>query len=359
MKKSEITPIKPRNLEIELLRFIFSVGIVLCHSHVFAQKGVTTLLRRGMLGVEFFFVVTGYLMALAVMRKGSDRVSWNDTKTFLQKKVKAFGPDFVISFVIAFFVVFMYDGKYTLKALFTLARNAVWEFSLVFMAGIPSKHVNGADWYLSAMLISLLVLYPLACKYREKFLKVIAPTITVVALAVLYNKFGTTAGTYNRVGWFYVGLVRAFGEISLGAACFPLIQKLQQCNLTAAGRKVVTALEALLLFAILTYFQLGTNKGGDAAAMLMITGLACLAFSGLSNWHSLLKQDLCLFLGKISLDIYLSNVYWAHMMKKLYLGRVEYFKLLVIYLILVTVSTFVTYKLSQFWRARNHPRGTL
>ena len=360
IKKSDIAPIKSRNLEIELLRFIFSVGIVLCHSNAFAVKGVATLFRRGMLGVEFFFIVTGYLMAFAVMRK-NESFSWKNTKAFLQKKIQAFGPDFVISFIIAFIVVFLYDGKYTLKALFILAKNVIWEFSLVFMIGISSKHVNGGDWYLSAMLIALLVLYPLACKYREKFLKVIAPAISVVAFVVLYYKFGTTAGVYNRVGWFYAGLIRGFADISLGAACLPLVQSLQKRSLTAAGRKFITAIEALLLITILAYFQWAAGrwpyKGGDVAAMLMITGLICLSFSGLSNWNNWFKPEVCLFLGNISLDVYLSNVYWAHMMKKLYMGKVEYVKLLLIYLLLVTVSTFVTYKLARLWRAHIPSKG--
>lgn len=50
-----------RNLEIDLCKFIFSIIIVLLHSfNLF--NGKFLYMPGGSIGVDFFFIVTGYLL---------------------------------------------------------------------------------------------------------------------------------------------------------------------------------------------------------------------------------------------------------------------------------------------------------
>lgn len=49
-----VEKIKKRNGNIEILRFLFCIGIVLFHAWVNP---------RGFIGVEFFFIVTGFFLA--------------------------------------------------------------------------------------------------------------------------------------------------------------------------------------------------------------------------------------------------------------------------------------------------------
>ena len=51
-----------QNYFIDFLRFVFSVGILLYHSWSFTGEFGKGLFNAGYLGVDFFFIVTGYLM---------------------------------------------------------------------------------------------------------------------------------------------------------------------------------------------------------------------------------------------------------------------------------------------------------
>jgi peptidoglycan/LPS O-acetylase OafA/YrhL len=64
---------KQKNGKIEIMRFIFSVIIILFHCHrsigfhhlVIGQSRIPVL-NRGYFGVEFFFVISGLLMAKSI-----------------------------------------------------------------------------------------------------------------------------------------------------------------------------------------------------------------------------------------------------------------------------------------------------
>lgn len=55
-----------RNGKIELLRFIFSLVVALFH--FLPQIGESKLLSSGFFAVEFFFIVTGYLLAKSLSK---------------------------------------------------------------------------------------------------------------------------------------------------------------------------------------------------------------------------------------------------------------------------------------------------
>lgn len=64
---------KKINGEIELLRFVFAIGVVLVHSkNLFGEEWKYFL--KGSFGVEFFFIVTGFFLAKSVSKinRGGD-----------------------------------------------------------------------------------------------------------------------------------------------------------------------------------------------------------------------------------------------------------------------------------------------
>lgn len=65
---------KKRNGSIELYRFLFALVIMVRHiKPLFVSNGYNRLFGRGALGVEFFFIVSGYLMAKnAAARQGAN-----------------------------------------------------------------------------------------------------------------------------------------------------------------------------------------------------------------------------------------------------------------------------------------------
>ena len=85
-----------KNGRVEFLRFIFALGILFFHIHKrFADGGMIELgntglnfFARGYIGVEFFFLVSGYLLAASAYAKREKSTAMIGTETALMMKKK-------------------------------------------------------------------------------------------------------------------------------------------------------------------------------------------------------------------------------------------------------------------------------
>lgn len=78
---------------IEIWRLLFALSVVLCHAAILPQKPSTFVCTT--LGVEFFFLVSGYLMAASAAAKPEPCVlvgeaTWN----YISKKLEVIFPVF-------------------------------------------------------------------------------------------------------------------------------------------------------------------------------------------------------------------------------------------------------------------------
>ena len=108
--------IKKRNGKIEFLRFLFAVIIVLHHSRYLVSDEKCIFLG-GSLAVEFFFIVSGYLMMATIEKKrltnSSVLMLGNETLQFILKKVKSVYPDVLIAWIIAcVFISYVKDNSF-------------------------------------------------------------------------------------------------------------------------------------------------------------------------------------------------------------------------------------------------------
>ena len=50
------------------------------------------------------------------------------------------------------------------------------------MSGMAGYRVNTVTWYISAMILAMLILYPLLIKYKDTFFFIIAPCLSIFLL---------------------------------------------------------------------------------------------------------------------------------------------------------------------------------
>ena len=77
--------------ELEFLRFVFAIEIILWHTNVLLDTRIST---GGYRGVEFFYIITGYFLAysLSYRRQNEERKLMSselasETKDYIFKKV--------------------------------------------------------------------------------------------------------------------------------------------------------------------------------------------------------------------------------------------------------------------------------
>ena len=97
---------KKRNGEIDLLKFLFALMIVIFHSKNFTDQSGQSPFIAGAIGVSFFFIVSGYLLVQSTEKLivPEEELIGKPTIKFLWKKIKGFLPNVYVAWVIAFCV---------------------------------------------------------------------------------------------------------------------------------------------------------------------------------------------------------------------------------------------------------------
>ena len=274
-KKEErmMNKLSSRNYEIEWLRFVFSIMIVLNHAKYFSADSFFPVLGCSF-GVEFFFLTSGYLMAAHVMNNpfqknicskgettplGITSVG-SDTTVFLFRKVKKFYFKFVIAEIIGYLFAFI-ARRMALKEIIKTLFNSLSEVLLISMFGFKKMGGwNGAIWYISSMLIVMAFLYPILVYWRKKALQLIFPMISLLVLGYLCAALGNPRDPTKWLGWIYKGNLRALGEICLGACAWNLVQWFHVQPWNIFGRIVLAFVKNACYISVICYVFI-YNKG--------------------------------------------------------------------------------------------------
>lgn len=341
--------VSKRNGTIDLWKFAFSVMIVLFHSfYLTNEKG--TIFAGGALAVEFFFLVSGYLMVASASRyERQEGPIGQKTRDFLFRKIRGLYPELVIAWGIGFVVMHAAKDGFKVTKVIKHLLTGVWELLLVRQSGMGGYSVNGVTWYISAMLLAMLILFPLLLKNRDLFLNVLAPAITIFLLGYLWKWDGNLHGPNEWVGFAQKGFLRALAELSLGCICWSVSQKIQQYEYTRLARWLFTLLELAGYLGSVFWCWGHTDSNVDFTVLLMLAVSVTLSFSKTSMLCSVFDRPLFYWLGKVSLMLYLSHGYWCHTIDLIFPGE-SYGALTIKYLIASGLTTVVIYVSSTLYR---------
>ena len=325
---------KKRNLTIDLLKFIFVLMIVLYHSRrLVVNDECTPMFVGGVFVVEFFFLTSGYFFARSATRKPyiDGESPGVDTGRFMLHKISGFLPNYYVAWVIAFAVKHIYSAPVSGSTLLDLA-NGIWELLFLEMTGIGNGAyiVNSVTWYISAMLIVMLALYPLLRKHKDTFFYVIAPLIVMFAFGILYQDFRNLKKPYYFInGLIMKGTIRAFAEIALGCMIFKVSEGLKKIRFREGARWLLTITEILIWTGSVCYMYGHPRDMSLKMEYLLIAVFSVgllITTSGVSkladwNWGGRFGQKAVAWLGAFSFSLYLGHGYWCQVFNGLSIAQ--------------------------------------
>lgn len=339
-----------RNGKIDFLRFVFSLVIVLNHTHYLAEGDLSDAFKGFSFAVEFFFLVSGYLMmASAEKAAASPSLSvGRETGQFLWRKFRSLYPEVLIAYLIALTVVSVASGR----DIFTLITRSWSEALLIQMSGLQLTVLNSSVWYVSSMLLCMAVLYPLIRKRKNGAVWVILPLITLLVFGFLRQNYGSPRAPTQWLGFTFRGNLRAMAELSLGALCYPIAQKLSQCRLSGLGKTLLTLAEGGGYLAYLWYMITEQSSSVDYFYIAILSLSLIISFSRQSWGSALFNNRFSSFAGKFSLSLYLGHQFYAESLTDLFPATADWafgyrFGL---YLALAFATAGVIYLLSQLVR---------
>lgn len=329
---------KARNGKMDLLKFIFSVVIVLHHGKNVVGEQNRLFLIGGSFAVEFFFIVSGYLLMSSISKiKTVPNALGTETRRFIVKKYKSFCPEILVAYAIAC-VFYSIVNREQIMDLFLVT---VFEGTLLRMTGIHIVSINAAVWYVSSMLLCMMIIYPLIRKYPDMAVNVILPLSALLLLGYFCGNMRSPRTPTEWMGWTYRGNLRAFSELSIGVCCYKICDWVKQINFTKLGKWLLTVVEYVCYFVLLYYMYYFNATRRDYFFIVVYAIAIIITFSEQTVDAGIFDKKLCYSLGKYSFSVFLSHAFYAFNLNKLLPENFSDAKKMMIYLLCSFVTGFI------------------
>lgn len=298
-----------RIAEIELLRFLATIGIVIFHLQV-------EIIPRGFLFVEMFFLLSGFLLTKSVIGLKTAPLTIQLNSGFLHvtlRKIKSFYPELLVCTLIGIAggVAQSLLGSSPVPLGDFIKSSIINNLLLARMFGFsnPSAGFYPPSWYLSSMILGVVLLYPIIKYIRCPYTHLIAGSFLLGVL--LYDNCGCLNGDFaNEIFYIYSGNIRALCCMFLGAWVYYIVQFVKEMKPSRISLFFISVIK-YILYAIM-FFAVTSNTGNlDLLFILCAIGVLVLSFSKLSYeikmYDCIPFNNICIFAGKISLSIYLGH----------------------------------------------------
>lgn len=339
-----------RNHQIDLWRFVFSLIIVIHHSRNLVGDDQSEFLG-GSLAVEFFFLVSGYLMISSIEKqKGwTDSIAL-DTAHFIKKKWCSFYPEVLLAWGISF-VFTMIAQRADIQTVASLFASGFQEGFLLYATGLVATSTNAATWYLSSMLLCMAILYPLIRKYPKAMKYYVMPLCALLLWGWMRAEDRTTRNPTYWMGLTYKGNIRALCELQLGAVLYYINQKFKNVYFTKFGKLILTVIEwGCYIAAILyMYFRVASRK--DILFITLLCIAVMITFSGKAFYVQGKTLGMVFtVLGKFSFPLYLCHSFYAARLNNILPAAFTNNQRMAVYLVCAFVTALVVWGISALLR---------
>ena len=208
---------KPRNNIIELGRFVYSLLVVGYHIQLSYDEDNETLdpFDDGALAVEYYFVLSGYFLARSLEKLNLDEKTSFFMKyfNFMKNKVKSLLNVHIIAIIAVIIIIASCDSKNFadkfvpgITSIFLVQMAVLWHGDLEDALIVP-------EWYLSSMLLCMLIMVPIFLAIRKKLRGEFVCLILLGVLLIFGLIFGLSTNwklkdnmTFNLRAWVEMNL---------------------------------------------------------------------------------------------------------------------------------------------------------
>ncbi|PWK75841.1 peptidoglycan/LPS O-acetylase OafA/YrhL [Mucilaginibacter oryzae] len=303
------------------LRGVAAITVVVFHTFETFNGGsrFAQIINHGYLAVDFFFLLSGFVVAYAYDDRWGKMTQWD----FYKRRLIRLQPMVIMGSIIGAIFFYLQAGN-----LFPLiAPTPVWKMLLIMLIGctmipiLPSMDIrgwqemhplNGPAWSLFFEYVAN-ILYAL---FIRKFSNTVL-AIFVIAAAVLLIRYEVWGPTGDVIGGWTVNTEQL--NIGFTRLLYPFLAGMLLCR-TAKLIRVKWAFTVSSFLLLLTLFipriggpqQLWMNGLYESVCIILIFPLIVLIGAG-GELNSQFANKVCKFFGDISYPIYITHyplIYW-------------------------------------------------
>ena len=196
------------------MRIVFTIYIVLMHGEsIFRDTSAGKLFGGGYIGVEFFFIVSGYYIG----EKAEAKV---DVIDFLKARLKRLYPHYFLSLTLA---TFMHNIN-SISDFLSRLRDLFWSLLMLQNMGLNITLYNGYLWYVTYLIFCGTLVYCALVKFNRKIVNVLS-VIFVITFYSLYTYFFKTIDNSNSIIILPLSVYRAFAGILWGTLIYKIVNR--------------------------------------------------------------------------------------------------------------------------------------
>ncbi len=230
---------------IYVWRIVFTVLIMILHynsiyTKIYENPHVT---NGWYISVEFFFIVSGYLLMARAEIKGRTESALRYTA---RRYIKLY-PEYLFTLTLTWIIKLCADmaGGGIEESLQLLLKN--WEDLFMLQGiGLNRRPFQYATWYISVMLIAGFLIYHCVTCYRETYIKFILPVLLTVIYSYLYRRnAGLDHWRYTDGIWMNEAVLRGMLDMNVGVAVYMIHKRAEQIKWTKLSRYLMLMGEVL------------------------------------------------------------------------------------------------------------------
>lgn len=289
-------------MTLESLRGVAALFVTLFHFNFVAGESKLPIIAEGDIFVDFFFILSGFVITHAYQNKIQNKLSFHD---FFILRVARIYP--LHLFMLLIWLLYILS-KYFAHTIYGLGSDPtehsnLYTFTLnIFLIHsiglLDSLSWNAPSWSISVELFAYLIFFVVVSLFRKATGKILFTAIAIISYILLICFAGETL-----LRTFDYGLLRCLGSFFVGAALRSWTHNISYNSLTK-GNGVLEIASLMIMF-----FCVSQIKGSISFEFLsfMSFGLVIFIFSiqerGIVS--RLLSSRFLTFLGEISYSIYM------------------------------------------------------
>ena len=292
---------------IYIWRIVFTVLIMVMHfNNVYSKIYENPHITGGWyIAVEFFFIVSGYLLMVRAEANGKEESALRYTARRFMKLY----PEYLFALLFPWLLNICSGVRGKKEAVLLLMDN--WEelFMLQCIGLDRSPFMSNVTWYISVMLIAGFIIYHCVTCYRETYVKFILPILLVVTYSYLYRRnVDIDHWTYTDGVWLNEAVLRGLLDMNIGVTVYLLHAQAEKIQWSKPGRYIMLVGE-ILSYSFVIIMSL-RHKGDFDFLFLFILAFAVLLSFMNGFFIGFQSSKFIKYLDELCYAVYLNHNLW-------------------------------------------------
>lgn len=319
---------KSRNATIEFYRYIFMVVLLMWHGPFDSLK-----CGSGYLVVEFFFILSGYMLMESFCRKPKSASQYS-----VDRLKKMYLPYFVALCLASLYFGIIPDIIIRHSISEELVFPFIAEALLLQGLGIFDAGINWPMWYFGVLIIGGYFLYYIISRWQSISIHVLIPILSIFTLTYLSYSQDGSLENFMTIWIFHVPFWRGIAEMGVG------VMLCSFCHSRYSKMHNSICIDCVSVIALLLIVFVLTSGGDHQYDIYAIILFSFIIYTGIWNkgfLYIVLGHKVWIKLGGLTYEMYLLHAMTGSLAYRIAGPEIDNIYLFIIYVIAVTFISFV------------------